>query len=176
VRPWSDEDLARLPGGTRYEVVEDVLLVRPAPAAEHRRLAGHVRAALQAAEPDHGWRTLTDTPVWLPTGRLSPDVLVLRPGTPAEPAAAGPADIALVVAVATRAACRIERLVKPGLYAEAGVDSYWRIECTAHGPVAHLYSHPRSDRYAQHRCVHPGETVVAEYPFEVLVAPGTWSR
>jgi hypothetical protein len=174
VRSWSDDDLARLPDGTRYEVLDGALLVQRAPDEARRRLAEHVRAALDSAGPD-GWRALIDTPVWLATGRLSPDVVVLRPGTPDEPAAAAPADVALVVAVETPAVHRIERLVKPGVYAEAGIESYWRVECTNHGPVAHLYSHPRMDRYAQHRCVHPGENVLAEYPFEVLVAPSTWT-
>jgi hypothetical protein len=171
---WSTDALARLPDGARYEELDGALLVQPAPDDAQRRLAEHVRATLSAAHPD-GWRALVDTPVWLPTGRLVPDVVVLRPGTPPEPAAAVPADLALVVTVETRASHRIDRLVKPGLYAEAGVESYWRVECSHHGPVAHLYTHPRTDRYAQHRCVHPGENVLAEYPFEVLVAPSTWT-
>ena len=171
---WTENALAQLPDGTRYEELDGVLLVQQAPDESQRRLAEHVRAALSAAHPD-GWRALVDTPVWLPTGRLVPDVVVLRPGTPEEPAAAVAADLALVVTVETRASHRIDRLVKPGLYAEAGVESYWRVECSYHGPVAHLYTHPRTDRYAQHRCVHPGENVLAEYPFEVLVSPSTWT-
>jgi Putative restriction endonuclease len=174
MRSWTDADLARLPEGLRYEELDGVLLVQQAPDETQRRLAEHVRAALSAAGPD-GWRTLVETPVWLPTGRLVPDVVVLRPGTPVEPTAAAPADLALVVTVETRASHRIDRLVKPGLYAEAGVESYWRVECCHYGPVAHLYTGPRADRYGQHRCVHPGENVLAAYPFEVLVAPSTWT-
>ena len=126
------------------------------------------------AHPDAGWRVFGAMPVRLPAGRFTPDVVVLRPGAPADPAEAAPADLALVVAVETPSSHRIERLIKCGVYAEAGVDSYWRVECGSHGPVAHLYTHPRTDRYAQHRCVHPGETVLAEYPFEVQVSPSTW--
>ena len=171
---WSEEYLARLPNGTRYEMLDGALLVQPAPDDAQRRIAEHVRAALASAGPDHGWRTVVATPVRLPAGRFAPDVIVLRPGSPPDPAEAGGADIALVVAVETPSSHRIERLVKCGLYAEAGVGAYWRVECGSHGPVAHLYTHPRPDKYGQHRCVHPGETVLAEYPYEVLVAPSTW--
>jgi Putative restriction endonuclease len=171
---WTEQDLARLPEGTRHEVVDGALVVHRAPDEAHRRLAERVRAVLEAGSPP-GWRALTGTSVWLPTGRLGPDVVVLRPGSPPEPKAAGPADIALVVALETTSTHRIERLLKPAIYAEAGIESYWRIECGNHGPVAHLYHHPRGDRYGQHRCVHPGENVLSEYPYEVLIAPSTWT-
>jgi Uma2 family endonuclease len=171
---WSAEYLARLPNGTRYEVLDGALLVQPAPDDAQRRIAEHVRAALVTAGPDRGWRAVTTPSVRLPSGRFTPDVIVLRPGSPADPADATAADLALVVAVETPSSHRIERLLKCGLYAEAGVDAYWRVECGSHGPVAHLYTHRRTDRYGQHRCVHPGETVLAEYPYEVLVAPSTW--
>ncbi len=170
---WTEQDLARLPDGARYELVDGALFVHRAPEEPHRRLADRVRTALETAAPD-GWRVLIDTMVWLPTGRLSPDVVVLRPGSPPEPEAAAPADIALVAALETPSSHRIERLLKPAIYAEAGIESYWRVECGNHGPVAHLYTGPRGDRYGQHRCVHPGENVLSEYPYEVLIAPSMW--
>jgi Uma2 family endonuclease len=80
----------------------------------------------------------------------------------------------LVVEVESPASRRIDRFSKPALYAEADIESYWRIERTEAGPVAHLYQGASGGHYLHHRAVNPGESVLAELPYQVQVAPATW--
>jgi hypothetical protein len=99
---------------------------------------------------------------------------VLRPGAARGQQWADPLDVALVVEVESAHSRRFDRCLKPGLYAEAGIESYWRIERTAAGPVAHLYTRASAGHYQLHRSVQPGQCVTAELPYAVQVAPATW--
>ena len=105
----------------------------------HRALVDTIVGLLGSAAPP-SWRPLR--PVGLRAGDsfVRPDVAVLRPGAPPAADWVDPSDVALVVEVETPHSRRVDRCLKPGLYADAGVESYWRIERTGHGPVAHLYT------------------------------------
>jgi Uma2 family endonuclease len=53
-RPWTRAELERLPDdGNRYEVLDGVLLVTPAPGAPHQRFAYNLGAALYAYCKQH---------------------------------------------------------------------------------------------------------------------------
>jgi Uma2 family endonuclease len=113
--------------------------------------------------------------VRVPGGTAVPDVVVLRPAANLDAAFVDPADVALVVEVESPTSRRLDRHIKPALYAEAGIEAYRRIERTSNGPTAHLYTLTKSGKYLQHRSVNTGETVLAEPPYETPVAPATWS-
>lgn len=170
---WTADDLVSLPDdGSRYEIVDGSLHVTPAADDAHRDNADQIGAVLRSGAPP-GWQATGEATVRLPTGLVTPDVTVLRPGAPDQPTRDA-ADVALVVEVESPHSRRHDRCVKAGLYAEAGIESYWRVERTSNGPIAHLYTRPEGGHYHLHRAVHPGQVVTAELPYAVQVAPATW--
>ena len=69
---------------------------------------------------------------------------------------------------------RHDRFTKLALYAEAGIESYWRIERIETGPVAHLYIRATEGHYELLRSVPPRATEKLDLPFPVEVSPGRW--
>lgn len=171
---FTAEDLLDLPGdGHRYEVVDGGLHVAPPADIGHHETADEIMIALRGAAPP-GWRAIRDIGVRLGDSTVIPDVTVLRPGAPREATWVDAGDVALVVEVESKGSRRYDRFVKLSLYAEAGIESYWRIERTENGPVAHLYSRAAAGHYQLHRSVNAGESHLAELPYAVQVAPATW--
>lgn len=171
---WTADDLANLPDdGSRYEIVDGSLHVTPEADASHRDKADEILTALRSSAPP-GWQVVGQVAVRLPNGLVTPDVAVLRPGGGPDRPTRDADDVALVVEVESPHSRRHDRCVKAGLYAEAGIESYWRVERTSNGPVAHLYTKAESGHYHLHRAVQPGQVVTAELPYAVQVAPATW--
>jgi Uma2 family endonuclease len=171
---WTAADLQNLPtDGHRYEVVDGCLHATPTVTDGHQEIVDEIVAALRSAAPP-GWRPISRVGVRIAGSCLMPDAVVLRPGSRPDGAWAEPNDLALVVEVESAASRRFDRCLKPGLYADADIESYWRIECTSNGPVAHLYTRAAAGHYQLHRSVNTGECVVAELPYAVQVAPATW--
>jgi hypothetical protein len=174
-RPWTETDLRAFPRDNhRYETVDGALHVSAPLDDDHQQLVEHVTADLRTAVPP-GWTVTGGVGVHAAGSYLTPDVTVLRPGTPRGGAWADPADVALVVEVECPSSRRFDRCVKPGLYADAGIEAFWRIERTSNGPVAHLYNRAAAGHYDLHRSVNPGQVVTAELPYAVQVAPATWT-
>jgi Uma2 family endonuclease len=168
------DDLLDLPDdGHRYEIIDGGLHVAPPAGIPHHSTADELRAVLRAAAPP-GWRAIREIGIQIGDSTVTPDITVLRPGALFEAMWAAPADVPLVVEVESKGSRRLDRFVKPSLYAEAGIESYWRIELTQAGPVAHLYTRAAAGHYHLHRSVSPGETHTAELPFLIQVAPATW--
>jgi Uma2 family endonuclease len=174
VTGWTAQDLLVLPAdGHRYEVVDGCLHATPPLSSDHQLLVDEIVAVLRTAAPP-GWRPISRIGVGLGDSFVIPDATVLRPGAPDGRTWADPVDVALVVEVESSASRRYDRCLKAGLYAEAGIESYWRVERTCNGPVAHLYNRAAGGHYQLHRSVQAGHCVVAELPFAVQVAPATW--
>jgi Uma2 family endonuclease len=176
--PWTERNLTGLPvNGHRYEIVDGALVVTPPVDDGHEMLCDEVAAVLRATAPPD-WQVVPD--VGLRVGddngdsNLVADVAVLRPGAPADRTWTDTEDVALVVEVESHPSRRWDRCVKPGLYAEAGIESFWRIERTANGPIAHLYTRAAAGHYHLHRSVSTGETHLAELPYAVQLAPASW--
>ncbi len=86
---------------------------------------GVLVTTLRGAAPD-GWWVCARLGIACGASNLIPDVTVLRPESSGA-TWSDPADVALVE-VETPASRRYDRLLKPALYAEAGIPAYWRIE------------------------------------------------
>jgi Uma2 family endonuclease len=171
---WTGHDLLSLPDdGHRYEVIDGCLHATPPLSCDHQELVDEIVLTLRSAAPP-GWRPISRIGVGIGNSFVIPDATVLRPGSPPDAMWADPVDVALVVEVESPCSRRYDRCLKEGLYAEAGIESYWRIEQTCNGPVAHLYTRAGGGHYHLHRSVQAGHCVVAELPYAVQVAPATW--
>ncbi|MFC7548826.1 Uma2 family endonuclease [Plantactinospora sp. GCM10030261] len=173
-RGWAEHDLGALPAdGYRYEIIDGGLHMTPPAGFEHHELADEVRMALRAAAPA-GWRVIREAGVRVPGGNLIPDVTVLRPGAPRSGMWLDAEHVALVVEVESASSRRHDRFTKPALYAEAGIEAYWRIEQGDFGPVLHLYELVKGDSYALIRTLGPDDRATVPQPFPVEVHPARW--
>ena len=122
------EDLDAFPDdGLRYELLDGMLLVTPAPAPVHQRAAFRVARSLDQVCP-------ADLEVFIapldfrPTERrsLQPDVLVSRREDVGTKVIERPP--LLVVEVLSPSTRSSDWMLKTQLYAEAGVPSYWLVD------------------------------------------------
>ncbi|MEU4803218.1 Uma2 family endonuclease [Actinosynnema sp. NPDC023587] len=136
---WSDHLLTlaewdALPevGTHHVELVEGVLCAVPLPAPAHRaaveRLGDRLGAQLPGGVVVVPARQVELDPVHPATVRV-PDLVVVA----AERAAAGPArldvaDVLVAIEVVAPGTGRLDRIVKPVEYAEAGIPHYWLLE------------------------------------------------
>jgi Uma2 family endonuclease len=127
---WTTDDLDDLPeDGVRRELLDGVLLVSPSPSIPHQVLSGRLMVALEETCPDHFHVTQAND-VQISRRRLFiPDVLV----TTDEAARRGggkveAAEVILAVEVVSPSSQSMDRVMKPTLYAKAGIPFYWMIE------------------------------------------------
>lgn len=172
--PWTERQLIALPDdGHRYEIIDGCLIAHPPLDDVHQGTIEQIVDVLRGTAPP-GWLPISRVGLSVGGSFLLPDATVLRPGTPADARWADPGDVALVVEVESAHSRRLDRCVKPGVYAEAGIESYWRVERTDSGAVAHLYTRAAGGHYQLHRSVQAGQCVTAELPYAVQVAPAAW--
>lgn len=128
-RAWTVDDLDGMPDDARYEVLEGTLLVSPLERNLNLDAAISLRRQLDPRLP-LGWVAEREVGVRLGQDGLVPDVVVLRhPRTaPRNQLGVLPADVALVVEVVSPTSRKRDRLLKPAVYAEAGIPAFWRLE------------------------------------------------
>src|SRR6266446_173827 len=110
---WTYEDYAALPDdGLRYEIVNGVLVMAPAPTPEHQDIVGEIYVALRAYVKLAG------------LGRvfMGPLDVQLSPENTFQP------DLAVEIASPSTAA--YDRLTKYEKYAQAGITEYWIVKPT----------------------------------------------
>jgi Uma2 family endonuclease len=172
---WTAEDLLAMPDddtGNRYEVIDGALFVTPAPGYPHQRASFRLGNLLQAAAAATG----TDAEVMLtlnfrvPNGLLIPDVLVVK-GSTAEvaPNVLTFSDVLAVVEIASPSSRRMDRLLKPSVYADAGVPTYWRVELE---PVATVVVSTLVDGIYREVCTATaGTTTMIPSPYAIPLDP-----
>ena len=169
---WTEPDLHLFPqDGHRYEIVDGCLHVTPPPPESHDALVRAVVTTLRAAAPP-GWWVCDRLGIEIGESNLVPDVTVLRPRSSGA-IWSDPADVALVVEVETAATRRYDRILKPSLYAEAGIHAYWRIEPGAGAPLLRAYTLGGA-RYRATHSVEGAEPVKLDAPYPVRIAPAAW--
>jgi Uma2 family endonuclease len=169
--PWTEPDLHLFPqDGHRYEIVDGSLHVTPPLGCSHEAVVRAVVTTLRRAAPEDWW-VCARLGIDAGGSSLVPDVTVLRPQSSGA-IWADPADVALVVEVETETSRRYDRLLKPALYADAGISAYWRIEPEPE-PVLHTYA-LGPDGYVLEKTVQGACPVKVDAPFPVRVAPSAW--
>ena len=137
---WTTDDLdALLQDGRRRELLDGALILPPAPRPEHQNITARLAVALAAGSPAH--LDVTEAVQVRISRRRAfvPDVLAYR-----YEAAMGdrshftPDDVVLAVEVVSDGSTALDRILKPAVYAEAGIAHYWRVE-TEPGIVVHTY-------------------------------------
>jgi len=130
-RPLTLEDVTQLAAvdkGHRYELVDGNLLVMPPADADHANLIIRIGAWFLVAH-HHG--LVLATPGLRITeksdGRI-PDLVVVRKPLPRGVVWVDPANVALVIEIVSPGSERIDREIKPGEYARAGIREFWRVE------------------------------------------------
>lgn len=125
---WTVADLARTPDdGLRYELVDGVLLVSPAPTNRHQVVVGELYLVLRAACTSDVRVMLAPTD-YQPTDRrsLQPDLLVARRADVGDEPIGAP--LLLAVEVLSPSTRSVDLLLKRGVYAESGVAAYWLVD------------------------------------------------
>jgi Uma2 family endonuclease len=173
--PWTEEEFLALPGeGQRHELLDGSLLVTPAPSSEHQQVARRLANALEAAAPD-GWEVVEAVNVRVaPACILIPDVVVTsRTG---DTLVYDAAEVALVAEVVSPSTLATDRLLKPELYAAAGIRCCLRVELTT-GASPELIAYRLSGRgYVEHGRARPGQALLLPGPIELEVDPGALLR
>ncbi|MDQ2880046.1 MAG: Uma2 family endonuclease [Actinomycetota bacterium] len=168
------DELERMPDdGHRYELLDGILVVSPAPGVWHQEVAGTLYRLLYEACPSDlhvviapfEWRGSTRT-------ALQPDVLVARRGDllaveGGKYLAAVPVLAVEVLSPSTR---RIDRLSKLSAYEEAGVASYWLVDPDPATPSLHALDLV-DGHYVEVGCPSGKQEWRAQRPFPVTIAP-----
>lgn len=170
---WSEPDLHLFPqDGHRYEIVDGGLHVAPPAPAAHETLVAAVLSTLRAAAPP-GWWVCDRLGIEIGASNIVPDVTVLRPRSSGA-IWSDPVDVALVVEVEAPATRRYDRLIKPSLFADAGIRSYWRVEPGPVTPILHVYdllagAYPPGQRFEG------AEPVKLGAPYPLRITPAAWA-
>ncbi|MEU4344482.1 Uma2 family endonuclease [Nocardia sp. NPDC023852] len=178
---WTAADLEHMPeDGLRYEVLNGQLVVNAAPKPRHQWLIQCLVRSLTDAVPS-GFVVLEGVGVLINDDEPIPDLIVAS-GSIGWDDRGIPADqVRLVVEVVSKSTTLQDRMVKPVVYAEAGIPSYWRFEPNSFKgqlsgeslPV--LFAHELGDDHAYeltHR-VAAGDAVTLRNPFEFTIDPGS---
>ncbi|WP_330250477.1 Uma2 family endonuclease [Nocardia sp. NBC_00565] len=178
---WTAEDLDHLPeDGLRYEVLNGLLVVHAVPSPRHQLLIQWLVRALGDAAPP-GYVVLPGVGVLIGEDEPIPDVVVATGpidwddrGVPAE-------QVQLVVEVVSTSTTLQDRMVKPVLYAAAGIPNYWRFEINPFKgqlpsetlPVLFAHELSADETYERTHRVAAGDTVTLRSPFEFTVDPAS---
>ena len=169
--PWSEDEYFALGETTnRIELIDGSLWVSPAPSKRHQHVAFLLAKGLYDAAERAGLLVLQDVNLRLAGGRiLQPDIVVADTddaGNTVETAEAK-----LVVEVVSPSSAGTDRLLKPQLYAAAGIGWYLRAEQPDDSVELHL-GRLAGDHYTPVGVVGPGQALVTEepFPFELEIA------
>ncbi|MFD8382031.1 Uma2 family endonuclease [Streptomyces sp. NPDC059679] len=131
---WTVEDVLALPehpARARYELVDGVLMMSPAPGWEHQIVSSALHRQIHTALAQSAAPFLSAGAVMV-TGEsrlFIPDIAVVdraavQRGTLAVPLEA----VLLLVEIVSPCNRSTDRILKPALYAQAKVPAYWRVE------------------------------------------------
>ena len=168
-RPLVADDLLRQPDDNlRYELVDGILQVTPAPNNHHQRAATRLTTILDVACPDE-FEVLSGPGVNLAHDlHRIPDIVVIRSG----PARLGflTERPVLAVEVASQSTRKLDRTTKKREYAAFGIDHYWIVIPDRDRPSITAFRR-NGKKYEQVALVAGSETFHATEPFAVGIVP-----
>ena len=169
-RPFTVDDLEGFPDdGNRYELIDGMLLVSPAPSWEHQEVGLSLFTQLRALCPPD-LRALA-APFAVQTAldsEVQPDVIVARyvdfrsKNLPVAPL--------LAVEVLSRSTRLKDLNLKKAHYERIGVEAYWILDPEDPGALT-VFELDDAGSYGQVAHVEGDEEFVASRPFDVTVVP-----
>lgn len=165
---WTAADLAGTPDdGLRYELVDGVLLVSPAPSNRHQIVVGELYVLLRSVCPPDARVMLAPTD-YQPTDRrsLQPDLMMVRRADVGERPVSAP--LLLAVEVLSPSTRSVDLLLKYGVYAESGVAAYWVVDPAA--PSVHAWALV-DGRYVDVGSARGAEALDLDAPVPVRIVP-----
>lgn len=168
-RPFTVDDLEEISDGShRYELIDGMLLVTPAPSLRHQRLAFLLAIALEEACPP-GFLVVPAPFAVRPSmsTELQPDVLVAREEDLTDKWL--PVAPVLAVEVLSPSTALNDLNNKKAAYERLGVPSYWVVD--PQEPRLTVFELGEDARYAQVAEVKGADAFDAERPFPVRVVP-----
>ncbi|MDN5747614.1 MAG: Uma2 family endonuclease [Pseudonocardia sp.] len=168
-RPFTVDDLEGMPDdGNRYELIDGVLIVSPAPSWEHQEMGATLYVDMRAACPRD--KRVMIAPFAVQTAfdnEVQPDVLVTRftdltsKHLPVPPL--------MVAEVLSRSTQLHDRNTKKAHYERMGVPTYWLLDPTEPGSLT-VFEHTGGS-YEQVAHVVGDERYGSQRPFPVTVVP-----
>jgi Uma2 family endonuclease len=134
--PVTADQLSELPDdGRRYEVIDGVLFVTPAPSRIHQRAQAELHIRLHAYSKALGLEVLMAPTAVRASARteVHPDLIVLPRYAPGRGDAPHErmSDLVLAIEIISASSARTDRGVKRRLYAEGGAKEYWVVDAGA---------------------------------------------
>src|SRR5262249_8708271 len=174
--PYTPADLAAMPDdGQRYELIDGALVVSWSRTALHQRAGGGLGILLDPGAVSGQGGVGSIGVRCGPATVLVPDVVVLPPSVVDEPAGVVVAEhVTLVAEIASPSTIRIDRVLKPRLYADAGIPAYLLVELE--GPTVTWFGLSASGGYEQRGVATGEEELRVTEPFEVRIVPGELVR
>ena len=177
VGPWTIEDIEGLADSgdhARYELLTPgVLTVTPAPGTVHQRASRRLANLLEDAAAAVGapYEVLEAVNVAIAGGRLTvPDIVVVDQRIAAtDPARFPSSAVLLAVEIVSPSTHPQDRIIKPQIYAEAGVEFYWRLELESRPHlIASALTH---GKFRQTVTALSDEKTLIEDPFPIALDP-----
>jgi Uma2 family endonuclease len=169
-RPFTVDDLADMPDdGRRYELIDGMLFVSPAPGWAHQEMASALYRLLHAACPPDLRALMAPFAVRTSlTNEVQPDVIVARYADLTEPCL--PVAPLLAVEALSPSTKLYDRNTKKAHYERIGVLSYWLLDPTGAGEIeVHELD---SDGRLQLIAAAAGDDVITvQRPFPVEICP-----
>ncbi|WP_280208852.1 Uma2 family endonuclease [Nocardia cyriacigeorgica] len=176
---WTAADLDGLPeNGLRYEVLNGQLVVSPVPEPRHQVLIQRLLRVLDDAAPTT-FVALGGVGILIGDDEPIPDVIVATEPIPWDARGIPVEQVQLAVEVVSASTTLQDRMVKPVLYAAAGIPNYWRFEINSFKgrlpgeelPVLFAHILGSDNTYEQTHRVPAGEKVTFRSPFDVTIDP-----
>jgi Uma2 family endonuclease len=170
---WTIDDLADLPEGYRYEILDGSLVVSPPPDTLHVSAAHKLGRRLDNAAPDTLLATGVGLGVQIRNGLtyLVPDVVVLPWSVlKTQAQAADPADVLLVVEVLSPSNSSHDLITKRHEYAVAGIPQYWIVNQDKR-ELTVLTLDDSGRHYIERAVVRAGEQWASDEPFPLALDP-----
>jgi len=162
------DDIEAMPDdGNRYELLDGVLVVSPAPTPRHQRVVINLATALQSVVPSHLWVMVAPLDVVMgPRTWVEPDVLVASKTDFDDKRL--PVPPLLAIEVLSPSSALTDLNVKFEHYRGAGIPSYWVVDPVEFRLIAWEL---RDGDYVEVADVRGDESWTASQPFAVEIVP-----
>jgi Uma2 family endonuclease len=172
-KPWTIDDLADLPEGNRYELLEGSLLVSATPDNFHCRISQDLTDFLKRDAPKDLYVASSGFGIDMRDGSTYyvPDVIVFRSRALARRAKAiQPTDVLLVVEVLSPSNAGRDLVMKRYDYAAARIPQYWIVDQEGRA-ITVLELDASGQHYEESIVVKPGVRLVTDQPFPIDFDP-----